>query len=178
MTLSMAVSHTQPLAAYFLFLTYVFAASQKLFFPSLANFFIFHFSKLIGNCCEKIKFGAAIHDIGKSIHKNELSNPGNKHENDGYDLLIKMGITDEYAKYAKIHSKWNENSEIEDLIVSLADKIWKGQRNQELEDLLVNKVSNLINKEHWEIFLIMDNIIQEIAEDADKRLKWQNQFTI
>ena len=62
-------------------------------------------------------------------------------------------------------------------MVSLADKVWKGSRIQDLEDLLIEKISTKTKTEHWEIFCLLDSIIEDITKDADKRLSFQNNFS-
>ena len=123
-----------------------------------------------------ILFGAATHDIGKCIHINELSEKGHKHELEGKHLLISLGVSEEKAKFAASHATWSEKSTIEELVVSLADKVWKGSRIQDLEDLLIEKIASEIKTEHWEIFSLLDSIIENITKDADKRLSFQNNF--
>ena len=122
-------------------------------------------------------FGAAIHDIGKCIHTNELSEKGHKHEQEGTSLLISLGVPEEKAKFAAVHATWSKKSTIEELVVSLADKIWKGSRIQDLEDLLIEKIASEIKIEHWEIFSLLDSIIENITKDADKRLSFQNNLS-
>lgn len=123
-------------------------------------------------------FGAATHDIGKCVCKNELSQAGNEHEAEGEKILLSLGASPQMAAFAKNHSSWSERSTIESLLVSLADKIWKGSRVAELEDLLAQKISDACAMEKWAAYLALDDIIQKIACDADKRLAWQNQFGV
>lgn len=123
-------------------------------------------------------FGAATHDIGKCVCKNELTQPGREHEAQGQKLLLSLGASAQMAAFAKNHSTWSERSTIESLLVSLADKIWKGSRVAELEDLVVSKISQASALEKWEAYLLLDDIIQKIASGADKRLAWQNQFEV
>lgn len=123
-----------------------------------------------------ILFGAATHDIGKCIHINELSEKGHKHEQEGKHLLISLGVSEEKAKFAASHATWSEKSTIEELVVSLADKAWKGSRIQDLEDLLIEKIATETKMEHWGIFSLLDSIIEDITRDADERLSFQNDF--
>ena len=123
-------------------------------------------------------FGAATHDIGKCVCKNELTQPGREHEAQGQKLLLSLGASPQMAAFAKNHSTWSERSSIESLLVSLADKIWKGSRVAELEDLVASKISQASALEKWEAYLLLDDIIQKIASGADKRLAWQNQFEV
>ena len=39
-----------------------------------------------------VLFGAATHDIGKTVHLAELSGPGHQHEEAGRDLLLRYGV--------------------------------------------------------------------------------------
>lgn len=123
-------------------------------------------------------FGAATHDIGKCVYKKELTQLGREHEAQGQKLLLSLGASAQMAAFAKNHSSWSERSTIELLLVSLADKIWKGSRVAELEDLVAAKISQASALEKWEAYLLLDDIIQKIASDADKRLAWQNQFEV
>ena len=123
-------------------------------------------------------FGAATHDIGKCVCKNELTQPGREHEAQGQKLLLSLGASPQMAAFAKNHSTWSERSTIESLLVSLADKIWKGSRVADLEDLVAAKISQASALEKWEVYLLLDDIIQKIASGADKRLAWQNQFGV
>ena len=73
-----------------------------------------------------VLFGAATHDIGKIIHVEELSGPGHQHEPAGRDLLLANGIEPELARFAASHASWTAPGiTAEELVVSLADKIWK-----------------------------------------------------
>ena len=124
-----------------------------------------------------VLFGAATHDIGKTIYTNELSEAGHKHEQAGLQLLLSLGISEEKSKFAASHSSWSANSTLEELLVSLADKIWKGNRVHDLEDLLIERISTETKTECWEVFSLLDSIIDDIAKDADKRLSFQNNLS-
>jgi len=119
-------------------------------------------------------FGAATHDIGKTIYTNELSEARHKHEQAGLHLLLSLGIFEEKSKFAASHSSWSESSTLEELLVSLADKIWKGSRVQDLEDLIVSKIVAVTKCEPWEVFCSLDTIIQTITKDSDKLLGYAN----
>ena len=124
-----------------------------------------------------VLFGAATHDIGKTIYTNELSEAGHKHEQAGLQLLLSLGISEEKSKFAASHSLWSANSTLEELLVSLADKIWKGNRVQDLEDLLIERISTETKTERWKTFSLLDSIIDDITKDADKRLSFQNNLS-
>lgn len=127
---------------------------------------------------ESIFFGAATHDIGKSLHRSELVEIGNAHESDGERLLLRLGVDASLARFARTHADWqnNTNLTLEDLFVSLADTCWKGKRISELENLVVERVASETGKEVWDIFILLDDMLQKLAEGADERLAWQTQF--
>jgi putative nucleotidyltransferase with HDIG domain len=75
---------------------------------------------------EAVLFGAATHDIGKTVHTGELSEPGSAHEEAGRALLLARGVEPRLARFAATHAAWTgPDIAIEDLLVSLADKVWK-----------------------------------------------------
>lgn len=47
---------------------------------------------------DSVLFGAATHNIGKVLHPEELTSPGNKHELAGTALLRKLGVPKELAR--------------------------------------------------------------------------------
>ncbi len=129
---------------------------------------------------DTILFGAATHDIGKIIHPKELSNSGYLHEPSGYELLIKENVPENLARFTKTHGyyKDNEDLNVEDLLVMLADKCWKGKRAETLEHHLVNKIAQVTNEEMWEVLIMFDNIVERVTSQAEQRLVWQAQFSV
>ena len=124
---------------------------------------------------EEILFGTATHDIGKMFETNELGHSGNLHEQVGYEFLVRQGIPENLARFAKTHGDWrDENLKVEDLIVSLADKIWKGKRIDELEERLATMISKDLDLDYWDVTMKLDSIISRIIIGADKRLNWQS----
>ena len=123
-------------------------------------------------------FGAATHDIGKSIHQSELVEAGNNHELAGEQLLLNLGIDAELARFARTHANWqdDENLIFEDLLVTLADKCWKGKRVEKLESLIAEYIASRTKRETWDVFMLLDDILQKITKDADERLAWQAKF--
>nr|CTQ91686.1 hypothetical protein [Kibdelosporangium sp. MJ126-NF4] len=120
---------------------------------------------------EAVQFGAATHDIGKVLFPAELSGPGSQHEPAGYQLLLEHGVEERLARFAQTHASWTEPGiEFEDLLVSLADKIWKAKRVPELENLVVERLPG----EPWEVFMALDELLDRIATDADWRIAYQS----
>ena len=118
--------------------------------------------------------GAAIHDIGKVIHPHELSEPGHEHEDAGRELLLKRGWSEASARFALTHGRdLGANNPIEDLLVAIADNVWKGKRNEPLEEALAAHIATASGQEPWEVWLTLDDILSDLAEPAAERLRWQ-----
>jgi hypothetical protein len=121
-----------------------------------------------------VLFGAATHDIGKSLHPSELSGPGSTHEPDGRDLLLHHGFNETLARFAATHASWTDpDVTLEDLLVSLADKIWKNKRVPELEDLVVTHLAQATSRQPWEAYAALDELLTDIGDTADQRLAFQ-----
>lgn len=123
---------------------------------------------------EAVLFGAATHDIGKVLHPEELSGPGARHEEAGRELLLARGVPAALARFAGGHATWDApGAGVEDLLVSLADKVWKNKRVPGLEDLVVAELARAGGRPVWEEFLALDTFLTGVGEDADRRLAWQ-----
>ena len=127
-----------------------------------------------------ILFGSATHDIGKTQFPMELSQPGQQHEAAGVEILMSYGVPEARARFATTHANWQELNppQIEDLLVALADKCWKGKRVDELESVVVSLIADQSKLEAWECYSMVDEILQELASDADERLSWQMSFPV
>ncbi|MFD7642904.1 HD domain-containing protein [Kitasatospora sp. NPDC059795] len=123
-----------------------------------------------------VLFGAATHDIGKTVHRAELSAPGSAHEPAGRELLLAAGVPPQLARFAAGHAQWGPDSAVEDLLVSLADKAWKNRRVPDLEDLLVTALARAGGGERWEVFLALDELLTAIGDGAEERLAYQALF--
>ncbi|MDX3641379.1 HD domain-containing protein [Streptomyces sp. MB09-02B] len=126
-----------------------------------------------------VLFGAATHDIGKVAHTGELSGPGSVHEEAGRRLLLEHGVEPEWARFAGTHAAWTEpGTGIEDLLVSLADKVWKNKRVRELEDLVVGRLAEASGRPGWEEFLALDDLLDPLGAGADHRLAFQASYPV
>ncbi|MCR6490318.1 HD domain-containing protein [Amycolatopsis sp. OK19-0408] len=122
---------------------------------------------------DAVLFGAATHDIGKVLHPAELSGPGSAHEAAGYALLVSHGVPPELARFARTHGSWSAADVTgEDLLVSLADKVWKAKRVPDLEE----RVVEWLGGPGWETFMALDDELAQIAEGADSRLAFQGSY--
>ncbi|MEV0682667.1 HD domain-containing protein [Nocardia sp. NPDC050378] len=128
---------------------------------------------------DAVLFGAATHDIGKILHPEELSGPGSAHELAGYELLVAQGFAEESARFAWTHGSWTAPEvRMEDLLVSLADKVWKAKRVPELEELVVRHLAVADSRESWQVFMALDDELDRIAADADRRLAFQARYPV
>ena len=124
-------------------------------------------------------FGAATHDIGKTIFPAELTGPGSAHEEAGRDLLLSLGVSPALARFAATHASWTSPGiGTEDLMVSVADKIWKGKRVTDLEDLLVARLAAASSRDPWQEFADLDTLLDAIGSGADHRFAWQASFPV
>ncbi|CAM5335363.1 phosphohydrolase [Streptomyces avidinii] len=129
---------------------------------------------------EAVLFGAATHDIGKTVHTDELSGPGSAHEPAGRELLLAHGFTAARSRFAATHADWSASGvSVEELLVSLADKVWKGKRVTGLEDLLIDHLVRAApGTARWEAYLALDASLARIAEGADARLAFQAAYPV
>lgn len=123
---------------------------------------------------EAVLFGAATHDIGKLAHPAELSGPGSRHEEAGRELLLAHGFDARLARFAGTHAAWaGPDIRFEDLLVSVADKVWKNKRVPELEDRVVASLAAAGGGTVWEEFLALDDLLGSLGDGADRRLAFQ-----
>ncbi|HEV2639596.1 MAG TPA: HD domain-containing protein [Actinocrinis sp.] len=129
---------------------------------------------------EAVLFGAATHDIGKTIHVNELVVSGGKaHEEAGPGLLRSLGVSPRLARFAGTHSAWHlPGITVEDLMVSLADKSWKSKRKPDLEVMVIAELTRAAGGEEWEHFLALDELLTRIGRDSDRRIALQSSFPV
>lgn len=81
-----------------------------------------------------VRAGALLHDAGKILHPGELSGGGSEHEPDGERLLVAHGVDPAVARCCVSHARWaTMSSSLEELLVALADALWKGVRRAPLE---------------------------------------------
>lgn len=128
---------------------------------------------------DAVVFGAATHDIGKVQFPSELAKAGTEHEQAGANLLIRHGIDPNLARFARTHGAWSKEAlPIDDLLVALADTVWKGKRNTDLESRVVRTIANQIGQERWEVFDTLDQLLEAVAAEGNDRLVWQRQFPV
>lgn len=118
-----------------------------------------------------VRIGIVLHDAGKVLYPAELEAPGSAHEPAGEALLLQHGVSPELARVCVSHARWSsQQSSLEELLVALADKLWKGVRNQRLEELVVDAIGAATQRDRWELFVDLDTQFEEIAAGGAERL--------
>ena len=120
---------------------------------------------------EEVLLGAALHDAGKILHPEEQREPGHRHEEAGQALLLSHGVPERLARFCVTHATWQaEDRTMEDFLVTLADKLWKGRREAELEARVLEVIARRSGREAWRIFDRLDAICEAVASDGPDRL--------
>jgi len=118
-----------------------------------------------------VHIGAALHDVGKISHPAELSAPGHAHERSGRALLLAARVPERLARFCVTHASWGEPElALEDLLVALADKLWKGKRIAALEQRVLEHIAASLELPAWRAFELADTVFEAIAADAEQRL--------
>jgi hypothetical protein len=55
--------------------------------------------------------------------------------------------------------------------VSLADKVWRGRRDENLELVTAGLIATTLKLPEWEAYSVIDRILQNVAAGADARLQ-------
>jgi hypothetical protein len=119
-----------------------------------------------------VGLGVAVHDAGKILYPSELDGGGSEHEPAGERLLLDHGVDPKVARCCMSHARWHEmDCSMEELLVALADKLWKGARNAELERRVIEAVATKLGKDMWEVFVELDTCFEEIAAGGAERLE-------
>lgn len=119
-----------------------------------------------------VRLGVALHDVGKILHPAELDGPGSQHEPAGERLLIQHDVDPKVARCCLSHARWSEMEvSLEELLVALADKLWKGVRQAELERRVIEGAAAQLGKDFWEVFVDLDTAFEEIAAEGPNRLE-------
>jgi hypothetical protein len=118
-----------------------------------------------------VRLGVAFHDAEKILHPEELIAKGTNHEAAGEALLIANSVDPSLARCCRSHGQWDTMDCCwEELLVALADTLWKGKRSTLLEEKVIQKTATLGQKDYWELFVEMDACFEAIAAEGDVRL--------
>lgn len=118
-----------------------------------------------------VRAGAALHDAGKLEHRGELERPGALHEPAGELLLLAHGVAPHIARCCRSHAQWATLAcSLEELVVALADKLWKGARVPALEQRVIEAAAAQAKRDLWALFVPLDAGFEAVAEGASLRL--------
>lgn len=98
-----------------------------------------------------------------------MSGGGSQHEAAGQALLVRAGVPAAIARFCVTHAAWH-GERIEDALVALADKLWKGKRDEALETHLVACIATQTNEQAWQVYSAFDSICEAVAADGPERL--------
>ncbi len=119
-----------------------------------------------------VLLGAVLHDAGKCQHPEELASPGTLHEAAGQALLLEQGVQPEVARICVSLAKWAETPcSLEELLVALVDKLWKGKRDVDLETRVIDEISGRLERDRWDLFAVLDSLFEFVAHSAPDRLE-------
>ena len=126
---------------------------------------------------EAVRMGAATHDIGKVVFPDEMTGPGRHHEAVGAGVLADCGFPERFARFTRTHGRWRQEQDapLEDLLVALADTLWKGERDDELEDRCCRTIARMCGLDPWRVSLRFYEMTEQVAEGAEERLAWQQE---
>jgi hypothetical protein len=119
-----------------------------------------------------VRVGIVLHDAGKILISGELDAPGGEHEPRGQELLLSHGVSPALARVCLSHARWSDMPvSLEELLVALSDKLWKGVRNAPLEERVINEAAKALNRDRWDLFVQLDSLFEDIAADGAARLE-------
>lgn len=120
---------------------------------------------------DRVRVGIALHDVGKTVHRDELEIPGSRHEAAGEALLRAHGVDPLVARISRSHAQWDSmECSLEELLVALADKLWKGARVPTLEERVVVGIAERTGRPRWDLFVPLDDLFEKIASGGTDRL--------
>lgn len=127
---------------------------------------------------DHVLWGAATHDIGKMLAPSEMSHPGHDHEQIGESYMLSQGISPALARFARTHGVGDVTSlALEDILVVVADKVWKGQRHEAAEQRLTELISAHASLPAWAVYQKVDSLFERLTRDGHARLEHQSLFS-
>ena len=129
---------------------------------------------------EAVRMGAATHDIGKVVFPDELTGSGTHHEAVGAGVLADCGFPERFARFTRTHANWEQEPAIglEDLLVALADTLWKGKRDDTLEDRCCRLIAGKCHLDPWRVSIRFYEVTEEVADGAAERVVWQQRHDL
>ena len=72
-------------------------------------------------------------------------------------MLLAHGVQADVARCCVSHAQWQApDVSFEERSVALADKLWKGKREQELELAVIDAAASKLAVERWDVFERLD----------------------
>jgi hypothetical protein len=125
---------------------------------------------------EAVLFGAATHDIGKTLHPAELSGPGSAHEEAGRTLLLGRGVAPELARFAATHASWTAPGVAGGPAGVARRQGVEGQARARPGGPGRDPAAEATGGAAWEEFAALDDLLTAVGEDADRRLAFRASF--
>jgi hypothetical protein len=118
-----------------------------------------------------VRVAVVLHDSGKILHPDELDGGGIEHEPAGEMLLLAQDVDPALARCCMSHARWaHMQCSLEELVVALADTLWKGKRDAALEKRVIEVISERLGRGFWDLFIELDNRFEPIAANGTTRL--------
>lgn len=118
-----------------------------------------------------VKIGIVIHDVGKIEFPEELAASGSMHTKAGERLLLEHGVAPQIARCCVSHAYWASMAcSLEELLIALADKLWKGKREPLLETFVIDEVAQHLGLARWDVYMELDSEFELVAADGHERL--------
>lgn len=94
------------------------------------------------------------------------------HDPAGEALLLQHGVSPDVARVCVSHARWQSMSvSFEEVLIALADKLWKGVRHRALEERVIDAAAERMGTERWDVFVRLDSAFEHIASLGGERLE-------
>ncbi len=87
-------------------------------------------------------------------------------------MRLAQGVPPEGAHCCVSHAAWKQPGvSLEEKTVALADKLWKGKREQSLELMVIDEIALRLGRNRWDVFPDLDAVFEDIAAGGAERLQ-------
>ena len=113
-----------------------------------------------------VLFGAATHDIGKAVHRRGAFR--SRHaprggRNEAAHRARHFPTPRSFRSHARGGRAPEPSLDLEDLLVRLADKVWKGVRDDAVENQVAGAIASQQTIEVWQAFMFLDDLLSTVA---------------
>ena len=85
--------------------------------------------------------------------------------------MLSHGVPARVARVCVSHGAWDSDGlAIEELMVALADKLWKGRRVEALEKRFIDRAVAVSGLDRWSLWVKLDSVFEQIADGGFDRL--------